>query len=236
MTFIASTIYDNQILLKTNPSYLANLKALPLVERERLLQGNWKIKPAAGLYFKRVQLRSILDTPPLDVVSWSRAWDLAATSEDEGGEPAYTAGVLMGKRRDGTYVVADVINVRMEANDVRQLIKLTAEKDRAMFGSVHIRLPQDPGQAGKAQARSFVKFLSGFPIKAIPETGSKEARAEPVAAQWQAGNFDMVYGPWNEVYLDQLESFPMSRFKDMVDATSAAYNELESTFDIGNLL
>ena len=93
-----------------------------------------------------------------------------------------------------------------------------------------------PGQAGKAQARSFVKFLSGFPVKAIPETGSKEARAEPVAAQWQAGNFDMVYGPWNEVYLDQLESFPMSRFKDMVDATSAAYNELESTFDIGNLL
>ena len=50
VTFIASTIYDNQILLKTNPSYLANLKALPLVERERLLQGNWKIKPAAGLY------------------------------------------------------------------------------------------------------------------------------------------------------------------------------------------
>ena len=236
VTFIASTIYDNQILLKTNPSYLANLKALPLVERERLLQGNWKIKPAAGLYFKRVQLRSILDAPPLDVVSWARAWDLAATSEDEGGEPAYTAGVLMGKRRDGTYVVADVVNVRMEANDVRQLIKLTAEKDRAMFGPVHIRLPQDPGQAGKAQAKSFVKFLSGFAVKAIPETGSKESRAEPVAAQWQAGNFDLVYGAWNEMYLDQLESFPMSRFKDMVDATSAAYNELESTFDIGNLL
>ena len=38
------------------------------------------------------------------------------------------------------------------------------------------------------------------------------------------------------MYLDQLESFPMSRFKDMVDATSAAYNELESAFDIGNLL
>ncbi len=60
VTFIASTIYDNQILLKTNPSYLANLKALPLVERELFCKGNWKIKPAAGLYFKRVQLRSIL--------------------------------------------------------------------------------------------------------------------------------------------------------------------------------
>lgn len=70
VTFIASTIYDNQILLKMNPSYLANLKALPLVERERLLSGNWKIKPAAGLYFKRSQVRHILDAPPLDVVSW----------------------------------------------------------------------------------------------------------------------------------------------------------------------
>lgn len=236
VTFIASTIYDNQILLKTNPSYLANLKALPLVERERLLAGNWKIKPAAGLYFKRTQLRSILDAAPLDVVSWARAWDLAATSEDEGGEPAYTAGVLMGKRRDGSYVVADVINVRMSANEVRQLIKLTAEKDRAMYKNVHIRLPKDPGQAGKDQAQNYIKFLSGFAVKAVAETGSKETRAEPVAAQWQAGNLDIVYGSWNDMYLDQLESFPMSRFKDMVDATSAAFRELDSSFDISSLL
>ena len=236
VTFIASTVYDNQILLKTNPSYLANLKALPVVERERLLFGNWKIKPAAGLFFKRTQIRSILEREPLDVVSWARAWDLAATSEDEGGEPAYTAGVLMGKRRDGTYVIADVINVRMTANDVRQLIKLTAEKDRAKYRLVHIRLPKDPGQAGKDQAQSYIKFLSGFPVKAVAETGSKEARAEPVAAQWQAGNFDLVYGPWNEMYLDQLESFPQSKYKDMVDATSAAFRELDDVFDITPLL
>lgn len=236
VTFIASTIYDNQILLKSNPSYLANLKALPIVERERLLAGNWKIKPAAGLYFKRTQLRAILDDVPLDVVSWARAWDLAATSEDEGGEPAYTAGVLLGKRKDGTYVVADVINVRMAANEVRQLIKLTAESDQAKHKLVHIRLPKDPGQAGKDQAQNYIKFLSGFAVKAVAETGSKEARAEPVAAQWQAGNFDMVSGAWNDMYLSQLESFPMSCFKDMVDATSAAFRELDGTFDITNLL
>jgi predicted phage terminase large subunit-like protein len=236
VTFIASTIYDNQILLKSNPSYLANLKALPVVERERLLQGNWKIKPAAGLFFKRTQVRHILDTPPLDVISWARAWDLAATAEDEGGEPAYTAGVLMGKRKDGSYVIADVINKRLAANEVRQLIKLTAEQDRAKYKVVHIRLPKDPGQAGKDQAQNYIKFLSGFAVKAVAETGSKEARAEPVAAQWQAGNIDLVYGAWNEMYLDQLESFPMSRYKDMVDATSAAFTELDSTFDITNLL
>lgn len=236
VTFIASTIYDNQILLKTNPSYLANLKALPVVERERLLSGNWKIKPAAGLYFKRTQLCGILKNVPQDVVSWARAWDLAATSEDEGGEPAYTAGVLMGKRRDGSYVVADVVNVRMSAGEVRSLIKLTAESDRAKYKNVHIRLPKDPGQAGKDQAQNYIKFLTGFSVKAVAETGSKETRAEPVASQWQAGNFYVVYGDWNDAYLDQLESFPMSRFKDMVDATSAAFRELDETFDISNLL
>lgn len=56
VTFIASTLQDNQILMKRDPGYLANLKALPLVERERLLYGNWKIKPAAGLFFKRSQI------------------------------------------------------------------------------------------------------------------------------------------------------------------------------------
>lgn len=236
VTFIASTIYDNKILLEKNPEYLANLKAMPTVERERLLNGNWKIKPAAGLFFKRTQIGSILQTVPADVDRWVRAWDLAATSEDEGGDPAYTAGVLMGKRKNGRYVVANVLNLRLTAADVRATIKHTAEQDRALFRRVRVRLPQDPGQAGKEQAQSYIKLLSGFDVCAKPESGSKEARAEPVAAQWQAGNFDIVAGEWNETYFSQLESFPMSKFKDMVDATSSAFSELENIFDIKNLI
>ena len=42
-----------KILMKNDPGYMANLMALALVERERLLYGNWKIKAAAGLMFKR---------------------------------------------------------------------------------------------------------------------------------------------------------------------------------------
>lgn len=236
VTFIASTIYDNKVLLEKNPEYLANLKAMPTVERERLLNGNWKIKPAAGLFFKRTQIGSILQTVPADVDRWVRAWDLAATSEDEGGDPAYTAGVLMGKRKNGRYVVANVINLRLTAADVRATIKHTAEQDRALYRRVRVRLPQDPGQAGKEQAQSYIKLLSGFDVCAKPESGSKEARAEPVAAQWQAGNFDIVAGEWNEAYFSQLESFPMSKFKDMVDATSSAFSELENIFDIKSLI
>lgn len=236
VTFIASSIYDNKILLKNDPGYLANLKALAHVEQERLLRGNWKIKPAAGLYFKRTQIGEMLPSVPLDVVKWVRAWDLAATAEDEGGEPAYTAGVLMGKRSNGRYVVADVVNLRLSAADVRQTVKMTAAMDMARHRRVRVRLPKDPGQAGKDQAQSYIKFLSGFDVCAVAESGSKEARAEPVAAQWQAGNFDVVVGDWNEAYFSQLESFPASRFKDMVDATSSAFTELENVFDIGGLI
>jgi predicted phage terminase large subunit-like protein len=75
-------------------------------------------------------------------------------------------------------------------------------------------------------------------VTATPESGSKEVRAEPMAAQWQAGNFDVVAADWNEAYFNRLESFPTSKFKDMVDAGSGAFAELElkNTFNVRNLL
>lgn len=238
VTFIMSRLSDNKELLRVNPGYLANLKALSQVERERLLMGNWKIKAAAGLYFKRSQLGDILDRVPADVIQWVRCWDLAATEKDEGGDPAYTAGVLIGKRADGRYVIADVINKQMSASDVRQTIKHTAQMDMARYKRVRVRLPQDPGQAGKEQAQSYVKFLAGFDVTTVAESGSKEARAEPMAAQWQVGNFDIVYGDWNEEYLLQLENFPDGKFKDMVDASANGFAEIEAknTFNLGNLI
>ena len=227
MTFISSKLSDNKILMENDPSYLANLKALPIVEQERLLHGNWKIRPAAGLFFKRSQIGEILNEAPNDIVKYVRCWDLAATAESEGGEPAYTAGVLMGKRKNKRYVVLNVINVRQSASDVRNTIKNTCIIDRQKYGHVRTKLPQDPGQSGKDQAESYIKFLAGFNVFTERESGSKETRAEPFAAQWQAGNVDIVAGEWNESYLSQLESFPESKLKDMVDASSGAFNELE---------
>lgn len=175
---------------------------------------------------------------PADIVQYVRCWDLAATEKTENGDPAYTAGVLMGKRKNGRYVVIDVINRQMAAADVRSTIKLTAQADRAKYKRVRIRLPKDPGQAGKEQADSYIKFLSGFDVTTVAETGSKEARAEPMAAQWQAGNFDLMVANWNEEYLLQLENFPDGKFKDMVDASANGFAEIElrSQFNLSNLI
>lgn len=236
VTFIASTLQDNKILMENDPSYIANLKALSTVERERLLYGNWNVMPAAGLYFKRSRI-NILEELPKDVIKWVRAWDLAATEDKKNSNPedgpAYTAGVLIGKRRNGRYIVADVINKRLNSADVRATVKNTAIVDKVKYKNVRIRMNQDPGQAGKEQAENYIKLLAGFSVNVERETGDKQTRAEPFSAQWlgpegsEQGNVDILAAEWNEVYLSQLESFPQSKFKDMVDASSTAFNEIE---------
>ena len=47
-TFVAAKVHDNKILLAKNPEYLANLMALPHIEQQRFLEGNWKITNQAG--------------------------------------------------------------------------------------------------------------------------------------------------------------------------------------------
>lgn len=238
VTFIASRLEDNKILMESDPGYLANLKAMTEVDMERLLKGNWKIKAAAGSFFKRSQVGDIFTEVPNDLVAVCRGWDLAATDKDEDDEAAFTAGVLMGRRANGRFVIIDVINRQLKAGDVRSTVLVTAKMDHAKYTWCRQRLPQDPGQAGKDQKASYMEMLAGFDVHMIPESGDKATRAEPMAAQWQHGMFDIVAGDWNEAYLNQLESFPDSKWKDMVDASSSAFNEitLGMGFNIDNLL
>lgn len=234
-TFIASSIFDNQALLKNNPEYLANLKSLPIVQQERLLSGNWNIRPAAGMYFPRDKATLIEDIPN-DVVKWVRSWDLAGTEDKKNNNPedgpAYTAGVLIGLRKNGRIVIADVINRRMNSADVRNTVFNTAKADKARFKKIRIRMSQDPGQAGKSQSEDYLKLLSGFSINIERESGSKETRAEPLSAQWigikgsEKGNVDIVLADWTDFLIRQAESFPSGRFKDCVDAMCNGFDEL----------
>ena len=237
VTFIASKLEDNKALMENDPGYIANLLAMTEVDKERLLNGNWKIKAAAGKYFLRGQVRMI-DRLPDDIIMWCRAWDLAATDEDEDGDADFTAGALIGLRRTGTVVVAHVINQRIKAGDVEKLVLNTSISDRAKFGFQYvIRVPQDPGAAGKTVATHYIKLLTGFNIKTVPVSGSKELRATPFAAQWQNGNVEVLVGDWNDAYFSQLESFPESKHDDMVDASADAFSELTGDgFDIDSLL
>lgn len=228
VSFIASSVYDNKILLQANPEYLASLNSLPEVEKERLLKGNWKIRPTGGMYFKAIQTRVVRDVPDkIDAVC--RAWDLAATEiTPTSKNPDRTAGVLMGRLRNGQYIVLDVIRQAANASDVRMLIQSTAKTDLAQYNCTNIYIPQDPGQAGKAQAASYVRELAGFRVTAHPVSGAKTARAEPLAAQWQRGNVLILQGPWNKTFLDEMEGFPEAVHDDQVDAASDAFNSVSA--------
>lgn len=233
VTFIPGTIYDNKIGMRKDPSYLGSLKALAKVERERLLGdpklgGNWKIRPAAGLMFRREWCHALAVTPA-DLESIVRYWDLAATEATESNDPAWTVGVKLGRYRRSSfqmtprYVILDVRRARVSAHKVKTMIRNMAEADGH---TVRIGFPQDPGQAGKTQVADMAGLLAGFDARAEIESGDKTVRFNPFSAQCEAGNVDYVIGPWNESYLSSLENFPDAKVKDDADASSGAFKEL----------
>jgi predicted phage terminase large subunit-like protein len=224
-TFIPATLEDNVILNEQDPDYRANLEMMTRVERERLLHGNWKIKPTAGSYFPQTCI-NVIPAEPTDVKIWIRRWDLAATEPSEvSPSPSATASVLMGRRENGRFVIADGINIRRNASIVRDILANTAAQDRSKYRRVTTVVPQDPGQAGKDQSASIIAHLAGYKVKSIRETGPKATRAEPLSAQWQAGNVDVVDGPWVRDYLKEMAAFPEGDHDDYVDASSGAFLE-----------
>jgi predicted phage terminase large subunit-like protein len=187
--------------------------------------------PREGGMFKRVWF-TIRPQMPTGY-RWCRHWDLADTEETYSADPPYTAGVLLGKPLHGVgpYVVADVQRCREESPTVRKLVKLTASLDvqkvMAAGGTYEIQVPQDPGSAGKTVARDMVSALDGYNVHKLIETGSKIDRAEPIATQAENNNLQLVAGPWNEPYIDEMTNFPGLKFKDQADATSGAYARLQ---------
>ena len=227
-TFIRSSVYDNKILLEKDPGYLANLNALTRVEKAQLLDGNWNIRATAGSYFKRSDFE-IVDAVPAGGKS-ARAWDLAATKrtetagskEKKSNDPDWTAGAKMTKANN-IYYIEHVERFREDAPAVAASIKAVASQDGKR---VKVRLPQDPGQAGKGQAKNLVGMLAGYSVAFYPVTGSKEHRATPLASQAQAGNVKLLRGPWNEAFLAEAENFPEGIHDDQIDAAADAFDEL----------
>lgn len=147
-----------------------------------------------------------------------RGWDLAATAKDGA---AFTAGVKVGKAPDGRIIIAHTVRGRYSGNGARTVIKTTAQADNCRQS-----IPQDPGQAGKAQVEQFTQDLQGCDVRFSVETGDKVSRALPISAQAEAGNVYIVKGEWNQAFIDEICTFPNGKYKDQVDGLSRAYSDL----------
>ena len=183
--------------------------------------------PREGGMFETSRIKKVNEIPPGEYV-WVRAWDLAASE----GKGAWTSGVLIGiNKRTNRVIIADVKRDRLSGAGVRKLIKDTAEDDGK---SIPVMIPKDPGQAGKAQVESMIAEMQGFTIKAEPQTGSKETRAEPLSAQVENGSVDVLDAFWTATLLSEYKFFPRGKYKDQVDASASAYNEAAKRFRKGS--
>ena len=117
-----------------------------------------------------------------EFVSYCRAWDIAGSIPSETlPNPDWTAGVLIGKTKQGRYVVLDSVRFRARFGEVMQKIIETCKDDPP---GTQIILPQEPGQAGKAAGQMMIKEIieEGFYARMRPSNKSKIIRFQPFAA------------------------------------------------------
>ena len=170
-----------------------------------------------GEFFKPDMI-SVVEAVPVGT-TFVRAWDFAAT--DGGGD--WTAGIKIGKQPDGRFIITDVVRFQRGPDEVRASLHATATQDG---NRCRIRIPQDPGQAGKSQAQQLVRLLSGFNVVALSVSGEKTLRAEGFASQVNVGNVIMLRAPWNESIISEMRMFPNGPHDDQIDAGSDAFNDL----------
>lgn len=234
-TFIGASVYDNKILLSENPEYLSNLNALPFVEKERLLRGNWKIKPAAGNLYNRAWFEIVPAAPAGGTLC--RFWDFAATQKKQAkDDPDFTAGVMI-RFVNGIYYVEHCLAFQESPVKTDQIFYNQISQDVAYAkrtgARLLIRWEQEGGSAGIRESARLMQEISkrvkAANCKGCHPTQDKILRAKPFSSQANGGNIKVVEGDWNEVWLNHMHNQPDLPHDDICDGTTGAFNELGQT-------
>lgn len=218
--FVPASLRDNPSL--DRESYVENLSEMTVTDRERLLAGNWDVYEQ-GDYFSREMFDVVGSYVVREGDELIRMWDMAST---EGGGD-YTVGTLLCRRKDGTWVVIDVVRGQWSSLQKEVVISRTAAKDGR---AVPIRMEQEPGSSGKDVIDHYKRMvLPGYNYDGIRSTGSKEERAKPFSGQAEAGHVSIVAAEWNRKWLDEMSLFPVGANDDQVDSVCGGANFLAFT-------
>lgn len=228
ITFIPALVTDNKM---GDPRYKGTLQALPLVDRARMLGGNWDIRPQAGTVLRREWFR-IVDGPPGPILRSVRGWDKGASV---GGD--WTRGAKLCDLGEGAgWYLADMVSVRDTPGGVFRAMRAAAELDGL---TTPIAIWQDPGQAGIVDVETTRAQLRGYAVHAHRATESKLAYATPWATAAEHGSrgtgpaFYVQRAPWNEAFFAEVDGFPTGANDDQVDAVSCAWQSLSAPVDDG---
>lgn len=177
--------------------------------------------PPGGGMFHIDGFQIVENVDPKLIETTVRYWDKAGTQ----GDGCFTAGVKMAKIRGGKWLVLDVKRGQWSTENRERIIKQTAEADG---GLVNVWLEQEPGSGGKESADASIRNLAGFHVEKERPQGDKIYRADPFSVQVNEGNVWLLRAEWNADYIDEFRFFPLSTFKDQVDASSGAFMKLVS--------
>lgn len=214
ITFISAALSDNPALTTADPKYRSTLAALPLYERMVLLFGNWKVRPGKGMRFRREWFQ-IVDQLP-DVVDLKRYWDRAGTEPGpQNKDPDWTAGVKGGKGPGDILYVTDVRFFQKTAALVEDEIRKVAKADYSHLGECELWLEQDPAQAGKVEAHHLATNLEEFSPHFCAATKNRYVRSGPASSAAENGRIKLLRGPWNERFLNEVDSFVDERVVDL---------------------
>lgn len=172
--------------------------------------------PRGGGYFKRDWFPVVRAVP--EGCRWIRFWDLAATKNRRSD---YTSGCLLG-HKDGVWYVKHIRRDQLTPMGVERTLKQCAEADGV---EVQVVIEKEPGASGELVIHNYVTAMAGFSVRGVRprDLGSKEARADAMSAQAEAGNIKLVNGPWVHALLDELEIFPAGDNDDQVDSLSGGF-------------
>jgi predicted phage terminase large subunit-like protein len=220
--YLPATLSDNPSLDAVE--YLKNLQHLDPLTRQRLLAGDWDALPEGGM-FRREWFHVVEPHQLPDDLRWVRFWDRASTAPEQGKDPDYTAGALVGFRK-GIWYIKNIVRFRDTPQGNERRIREVALADGKR---VAIWMEQEPGSSGADVISHYARHvLAGFAFKGRRSTGSKAERAGPVASAAELGNVRLCSGPWVSDFLDEATGFPMTPHDDMIDALSGAFACLSS--------
>jgi predicted phage terminase large subunit-like protein len=236
VTFIAGKLTDNKIGTEKDPAYLASLMALPMVDRERLLNGNWKIRATSGMCFKRHWFQTV-EYQEVPVGGRTIRYSDRASTEPtpEYPDPDWTR-CLKVRYVNGIFYIMHLASTRSRPLGVKTMLKNLAEQDGH---GCDIVLEGDPASAGDFEIEEYIRFFAGWSVIVNKPTKNKYERAKPAMTQAEAGNIKLVRSPgghaWHEEFLGELEAFAedpkLYAHDDIVDILSGAVHVLTGQND-----
>lgn len=218
--FIPSRLHDNPHL--DREEYERTLAELDPITKAQLLNGDWTARASGGWF--HAEDFDIVEVAP----AWLREcrfWDLAASEVKAGQDPDWTAGVRLGKAKDGYWYVVDVRRFREAPGRTESIIAHTASADGRR---VEVGMEEEPGSSGKIAIDHYRRrVLSGYTFWGVRATGDKADRARPVASAAAGRLVRLVRGEWNRDFLLEAEAFPQEGIHDdQVDGLSGAFARL----------